>query len=129
MSVDACCQECLGLIRQNLKEGIKLQYMPSSTPVEVCTVEIWMKRVLLGLLNNANKFTETGFIRLSYEEDKPNRLVRFIIEDPVPELKSTFGMRFSNALQRRIPSLRHRTGIVYYPSDHGISGWKCLSGH
>ena len=112
VSVDACCQECLGLIRQNLKEGIKLQYMPSSTPVEVCTVEIWMKRVLLGLLNNANKFTETGFIRLSYEEDKPNRLVRFIIEDSVPELKSTFGMRFSN-VAKRIPSLR-------------APGWDCL---
>ena len=68
VSVDACCQECLGLIRQNLKEGIKLQYMPSSTPVEVCTVEIWMKRVLLGLLNNANKFTESGFIRDSIFE-------------------------------------------------------------
>ena len=90
VSVDACCQECLGLIRQNLKEGIKLQYMSSSTPVEVCTVEIWMKRVLLGLLNNANKFTETGFIRLSYEEDKPNRLVRFIIEDSGPGIEEHF---------------------------------------
>ena len=90
VSVDACCQECLGLIRQNLKEGIKLQYMTSSTPVEVCQVEIWMKRVLLGLLNNANKFTETGFIRLSYEEDKPNRLVRFIIEDSGPGIEEHF---------------------------------------
>lgn len=90
VSVDACCQECLGLIRQNLKEGIELQYMPSSAPVEVCTVEIWMKRVLLGLLNNANKFTETGFIRLSYEEDKPNRLVRFIIEDSGPGIEEHF---------------------------------------
>ena len=90
VSVDACCQECLGLIRQNLKEGIKLQYMPSSTPVEVCTVEIWMKRVLLGLLNNANKFTETGFIRLSYAEDKPNRLVRFIIEDSGPGIDENY---------------------------------------
>ena len=90
VSVDACCQECLGLIRQNLKEGIKLQYMPSSTPVEVCTVEIWMKRVLLGLLNNANKFTESGFIRLSYAEDKPNRLVRFIIEDSGPGIDENY---------------------------------------
>ena len=90
VSVDACCQECLGLIRQNLKEGIELQYMPSSAPVEVCTVEIWMKRVLLGLLNNANKFTETGFIRLSYEEDKPNRLVRFIIEDSGPGINENY---------------------------------------
>ena len=90
VDVDACCQECLELIRQNLKEGIELQYMPSSAPVEVCTVEIWMKRVLLGLLNNANKFTETGFIRLSYEEDKPNRLVRFIIEDSGPGIEEHF---------------------------------------
>ena len=90
VSVDACCQECLGLIRQNLKEGIELQYMPSSAPVEVCTVEIWMKRVLLGLLNNANKFTESGFIRLSYEEDKPNRLVRFIIEDSGPGIDENY---------------------------------------
>ena len=90
VDVDACCQECLELIRQNLKEGIELQYMPSSAPVEVCTVEIWMKRVLLGLLNNANKFTESGFIRLSYEEDKPNRLVRFIIEDSGPGIDENY---------------------------------------
>lgn len=90
VDVDACCQECLELIRQNLKAGIELQYMPSSAPVEVCTVEIWMKRVLLGLLNNANKFTETGFIRLSYEEDKPNRLVRFIIEDSGPGIDENY---------------------------------------
>lgn len=90
VDVDACCQECLELIRQNLKAGIELQYMPSSAPVEVCTVEIWMKRVLLGLLNNANKFTESGFIRLSYEEDKPNRLVRFIIEDSGPGIEEHF---------------------------------------
>ena len=90
VSVDACCQECLGLIRQNLKEGIELQYMPSSAPVEVCTVEIWMKRVLLGLLNNANKFTESGFICLSYAEDKPNRLVRFIIEDSGPGIDENY---------------------------------------
>ena len=90
VDVNACCQECLELIRQNLKAGIELQYMPSSAPVEVCTVEIWMKRVLLGLLNNANKFTESGFIRLSYEEDKPNRLVRFIIEDSGPGIEEHF---------------------------------------
>lgn len=90
VDVNACCQECLELIRQNLKAGIELQYMPSSAPVEVCTVEIWMKRVLLGLLNNANKFTESGFIRLSYEEDKPNRLVRFIIEDSGPGIDENY---------------------------------------
>lgn len=81
VDIDVCCQECLYVIRQNLKEGIELQYVPSSVPVMLSTVEPWVKRVLLGLLNNANKFTTTGFIRLSFAEDKPNHLIRFIIED------------------------------------------------
>lgn len=81
VDVDTCCRECLNVTRQNLKDGIELQYIPASTPVIMNTVEPWMKRVLLGLLNNANKFTESGFIRLSYVEDKQKHLVRFIIED------------------------------------------------
>lgn len=81
VDVDTCCQECLGVIRQNLKEGIELQYVPASTPVVLCTVELWIKRVLLGLLNNANKFTASGYVRLSYTEDKQHHLVRFVIED------------------------------------------------
>lgn len=84
VDVDSCCQECLGVIRQNLKEGIELQYVPAPTPIVLCTVELWMKRVLLGLLNNANKFTVSGFVRLSFTEDKQNHLVRFIIEDSGP---------------------------------------------
>ena len=42
------------------------------------------------ILNNANKFTESGFIRLSYAEDKPNRLVRFIIEDSGPGIDENY---------------------------------------
>ena len=72
-----------------------------------------MKRVLLGLLNNANKFTETGFIRLSYEEDKPNRLVRFIIEDSGPGIEEHFRDAIFERFARRIPSLR-------------APGWDCL---
>ena len=81
IDVDSCCQECLAVTRQKLKDGVELQYIPSASPVTLCTVELWMKRVLLGLLSNANKFTESGYIRLSYSEDKRNHLVRFVIED------------------------------------------------
>ena len=90
VNVDACCRECIEAIRQNLKDGIELQYVPSSASVTLCTVEVWIKRVLLGLLNNANKFTESGFIRLSYAEDKPNHLVRFIIEDSGPGIDENY---------------------------------------
>lgn len=81
VDVDDCCRACLDVTRQKLKDGIELQYVPASAPVTMNTVEPWIKRVLLGLLNNANKFTESGFIRLSYAEDKQKHLVRFIIED------------------------------------------------
>lgn len=90
VNVDACCRECMEAVRQNLKDGIELQYVLSSASVTLCTVEVWIKRVLLGLLNNANKFTESGFIRLSYSEDKPNHLVRFIIEDSGPGIDENY---------------------------------------
>ena len=90
VNVDACCRECMEAVRQNLKDGIELQYAPSSALVTLFTVEVWIKRVLLGLLNNANKFTESGFIRLSYAEDKPNHLVRFIIEDSGPGIDENY---------------------------------------
>ena len=84
IDVNASCQECLDVIRQNLKEGIELQYVPATNPVVLNTVGLWLKRVLLGLLNNANKFTDSGHIKLSYTEDKSKRLVRFVIEDSGP---------------------------------------------
>lgn len=90
VDVDSCCRECLDVTRQKLKDGIELQYIPASTPVIINTVEPWMKRVLLGLLNNANKFTESGFIRLSYAEDKHKHLVRFIIEDTGPGVDENY---------------------------------------
>ena len=38
----------------------------------------------------AEQFTESGFICLSYAEDKPNRLVRFIIEDSGPGIDENY---------------------------------------
>lgn len=110
VSVDACCRECLDVIRQNLKGGIDLQYEPASTPVTVYTVEIWMKRVLLGLLNNANKFTESGFIRLTYAEDKPNHLVRFIIEDSGPGIDENYRDSIFERFAK-VDSFTHGTGL------------------
>lgn len=90
VDVDECCRECLSVIRQNLKESIELQYVPTPTPVMLCTVELWMKRVILGLLNNANKFTESGYVRLSFTEDKQHHLVRFTVEDSGPGVEEEF---------------------------------------
>lgn len=82
--VDACCKECISEILPALRKEVELQYVSSSAPVTMVAVYPWVKRVLLALLNNAGKFTETGMIRLSYEEDKSKRLVRFVVEDSGP---------------------------------------------
>lgn len=82
--VDTCCKECVSEILPSVKEGVELQYVPSLAPVMMLAVYPWVKRVLLALLANAGKFTETGIIRLSYTEDKQKRLVRFIVEDTGP---------------------------------------------
>lgn len=79
--LDACCKECIEVNRPSLKPGVELKYMPSPVPVTMVAVYPWVKRVLLILLSNAMKFTETGIIRFAFEEDKPKRIIRFVIED------------------------------------------------
>ncbi|WP_455584370.1 sensor histidine kinase [Bacteroides sp.] len=88
--VDSCCKECVSEILPSLKSEVELQYTPSSTPVIMLAVYPWVKRVLLALLNNAGKFTEAGVIRLSYEEDKPRRLIRFVVEDSGPGIDARY---------------------------------------
>jgi len=88
--VDTCCKECVSEILPSVKEGVELQYVPSLAPVMMLAVYPWVKRVLLALLANAGKFTETGIIRLSYTEDKQKRLVRFIVEDTGPGIDAQY---------------------------------------
>lgn len=88
--VDTCCKECISEILPSVKEGVELQYTPPSVSVMMLAVYPWVKRVLLTLLGNAGKFTEVGVIRLSYEEDKQKRLVRFIVEDSGPGIDEQY---------------------------------------
>lgn len=82
--LDACSKECIRETSSSLKPGVVLKYMPSPVPVTMTAVYPWVKRVLLILLSNAMKFTETGIIRFTFEEDKPKRIIRFVVEDSGP---------------------------------------------
>lgn len=79
--VDRCCEECINTLRPFIKTTIELEYIPTVSPLLVCTVHSWMNKVLLILLSNANKFTEEGKIRLEYELDEENNHIKFIVED------------------------------------------------
>lgn len=110
VNVDECCRECITEIIPSLKENIDLQYVALPHPVTLLAVAPWVKRVLLALLNNAAKFTNSGFIRLHYEYDKQHRLVRFIVEDSGPgiseEYKESIFERFS-----KVDSFTPGTGL------------------
>lgn len=80
VNVDMCCKECADELCSILKPEVKLECIPSDIST-VYAVRPWMKIVLTALLDNAIKFTEKGYIRVSCKEDKPRRVVCFVIED------------------------------------------------
>lgn len=79
--LDVCCLNCIDAIKESLNKDVELIYLPSVRPLMLTAVKSWVEKVLLCLLSNAGKFTQKGEIRFSYEEDKTNRCIRFIIED------------------------------------------------
>lgn len=81
VKVDACCDECIETLRPELKPGVELKCLLSPGVSTFYAVHSWLKIVLVALLDNAVKFTEKGYIHISYTEDKPRRILRFLIED------------------------------------------------
>lgn len=81
VNVDACIRECAGELRSILKPEVKLECIPMAGTSTIFTVHSWLKIVLMSLLDNAVKFTEKGYIRISCLEDKQQRILRIMIED------------------------------------------------
>ena len=110
VDVNACCLECIDEFGGKQNDGVELQWIPSPDDPVILTVRAWMKRVLSLLLDNAEKFTEQGVIRLLCEEDKANSIIRFIIEDTGigidPQYQDTIFERFF-----KIDSFRPGTGL------------------
>lgn len=110
VDVNACCLECIDEFGGKQNDGVELQWVPSPDDPVILTVRTWMKRVLALLLNNAEKFTEQGVIRLLCEEDKANSIIRFVIEDTGigidPQYQDTIFERFF-----KIDTFRPGTGL------------------
>lgn len=79
--VNACCEECIDKLQSAVKPGVALEHLPSPELPALYAARSWLKIVLLALLDNAVKFTEKGYIRISCKEDKPRGILRFVIED------------------------------------------------
>lgn len=81
VNVSACCEECAEHFRPALGTDVRLECIPSPNVSTVYAVRSWLKIVLMALLDNAVKFTEKGFIRVSYKEDNPRHMLCLMIED------------------------------------------------
>lgn len=82
-------EECVSEIYQSVKITIpktkkidfKLIKSKVLLPHNVFTDVVKLKQVLLNLLTNAIKFTDEGFISISYEWSKKRNNIEFVIED------------------------------------------------
>ena len=81
IQVEACCDECIETLRPELKPGVELKCLPAQGISTFYAVRSWLNIVLAALLDNAVKFTEKGYVHISYAEDKTHRVLRFVIED------------------------------------------------
>ncbi len=98
VDISICCQECAALLHPVLKEEVILECIPSSETFTIYTVRPWLKLVMMALLDNAVKFTNEGYIRVSCKQDKVRGVLDIIVEDTgigiKPENKKRIFERF-----------------------------------
>ena len=67
------------------EKGIDLLFdCPRSLPDRIVSDPLRLRQILLNLLGNAVKFTETGYVKLSCELMARERKLRFVVEDTGP---------------------------------------------
>lgn len=80
-SVNQLCEASFSSTKFNYKTGVKAIYHPASNDCIIASDYRRLTQVLTNLLNNASKFTDNGYIKLSYSIDPNNDYVYFSVED------------------------------------------------
>lgn len=66
INVNACCEMAINIVYSRLKNGVKFEYIPSNKDLEILSDPTRFREVIVNILDNAIKFTNAGFITLSY---------------------------------------------------------------
>lgn len=94
-SVNDICNVAVASMRKHAAEGVEMSYLNTSDPdINILTDSRRVEQVLCNLLNNGAKFTEEGYVHLSYRLNPATSTeaatISFIVEDTgigVPEGK------------------------------------------
>ncbi|WP_284651898.1 ATP-binding protein [Flavobacterium terrisoli] len=84
VNLESCVNELYETIKVTIQnKDIEFILIKSSMPAEfnIVTDDIKLKQVIINLLTNAIKFTDTGMVTFGYEIDEKNELIHFTVRD------------------------------------------------
>ncbi len=84
VNLESCVNELYETVKVTIpNKSIEFILIKSSLPAEfnIITDDIKLKQVILNLLTNAIKFTDTGMVTFGYEIDEKNELIHFTVRD------------------------------------------------
>ena len=80
-NVNQMCELAISSMAHRVADDVELKFIPGDPSLTVSTDQRRVEQVLINLLSNAAKFTESGSITLSYEIDETTNRVIFIVTD------------------------------------------------
>lgn len=88
INLESCVCELYETIKITIPKSKEIDFviLKSSHPVEfnIMADEVKLKQVLVNLITNAIKFTDTGIVAFGYDIDKSNEKITFSIKDSGP---------------------------------------------
>ena len=80
-NIDLLCNNIIDIKMLSVSKGVELLYQKKVENLHCMVDENKLMQVLLNLLSNAMKFTETGSIEVGYELVEQNKFILFFVKD------------------------------------------------